>query len=84
MIETLKPADQDRLTERYTEEAVQFIRAHKDRPFFLYLPHTAVHVPLHPGKAFRGKSANGTYGDWVEEVDASTGRVLDALRQTEA
>ena len=53
----------------------------QDRPFFLYLPHTAVHVPLHPGAAFKGKSANGTYGDWVEEVDWSVGRVLDTLRE---
>lgn len=81
VIETLKPADQDRLIERYTDEAVTFLREHKDKPFFLYLPHTAVHVPLHPGKQFRGKSANGTYGDWVEEADASTGRLLDALRE---
>jgi arylsulfatase A-like enzyme len=80
VIESLKPADQDRLTERYTDEALQFIRAHQDRPFFLYLAHTAVHVPLHPGERFRGKSRNGLYGDWVEESDASTGRVLDALR----
>lgn len=81
VIETLKPADQDRLTQRYTDEAVKFLREHKDKPFFLYLAHTAVHVPLHPGKPFRGKSANGAYGDWVEEADASTGRVLDALRE---
>jgi len=75
------PADQDTLTARYTEEAVKFIAANKDRPFFLYFPHTAVHVPLNPGKAFEGKSANGTYGDWVEEVDWSVGRVLDTLRE---
>lgn len=81
VIETLKPADQDRLTQRYTDEAVKFIREHQDRPFFLYLPHTAVHVPLHPGANFRGRSANGTYGDWVEEADASTGRILDTLRE---
>ena len=81
VIETLKPADQNRLTQRYTDEAVRFIRGHKDRPFFLYLPHTAVHVPLHPGANFRGRSANGTYGDWVEEADASTGRILDTLRE---
>ena len=73
------PVRQDRLVELYTEEAVKFITANKDRPFFLYLPHTAVHVPLHPGKAFQGKSNNGRYGDWVEEVDWSTGRVLDVL-----
>ena len=74
------PADQDTLTARYTEEAVKFITANKDHPFFLYLPHTAVHIPLHPGAAFKGKSANGSYGDWVEEVDWSVGRVLDTLR----
>jgi arylsulfatase A-like enzyme len=74
------PVQQDKLVERYTEEAVKFITANRDRPFFLYLPHTAVHVPIHPGQAFQGKSANGRYGDWVEEVDWSTGRVLDTLR----
>ena len=81
VIETLKPADQDRLTQRYTDEAVNFIRAHKDKPFFLYLAHTAVHVPIHPGERFRGHSSNGLYGDWVEEADASAGRVLDTLRE---
>ena len=75
------PANQDTLTARYTQEAVKFITASKDRPFFLYFPHTAVHVPLHPGEKFKGKSANGTYGDWVEEVDWSVGRVLDTLHE---
>ena len=77
VIETLKPADQDKLTEMYTDEGIKFIREHKEGPFFLYLAHTAVHVPLHPGDKFKGKSANGTYGDWVEEVDASPGRILE-------
>ena len=80
VIETLKPADQDKLTALYTEEAVKFMRANKDRPFFLYLPHTAVHMPLHPGDKFKGKSANGPYGDWVEEVDWCVGRVMDTVR----
>jgi arylsulfatase A-like enzyme len=75
------PADQDKLTELYTGEAVKFITANKDRPFFLYLPHAAVHVPLHPGPAFKGKSKNGDYGDWVEEADWSVGRVLTTLRE---
>jgi len=74
------PAEQDKLTKLYTEEAVKFITASKDKPFFLYFPHTAVHVPLHPGKEFAGKSANGKYGDWVEEVDWSVGQVLKTLR----
>lgn len=71
---------QSLLTARYTEEAVKFIQANREKPFFLYLPHTAIHLPLHPGNAFLGKSANGPYGDWVEEVDWSTGQILKTLR----
>jgi len=73
------PAEQSTLTRRYTERAVEFITANRDTPFFLYLPHTFPHWPLHASEAFRGKSANGTYGDSVEEIDASTGAILDAL-----
>ena len=73
--------DQDRIEEIYTDEAVKFIRAHQDDPFFLYFPHTAVHTPIHPGKAFQGSSQNGRFGDWVQEVDWSVGRVLDTLRE---
>ena len=40
-----------------------------------------MHVQLHPGEKFRNKSSNGTYGDWVEESDASVGRVLDTVRE---
>lgn len=81
VIELLDGDAQDRLTERYTDEAVKFIRENRERPFFLYLPHTAVHVPIHPGHKFQGKSANGRYGDWIEEMDWSVGRVLDTLRE---
>ncbi len=79
VIET--PVEQSTLTARYTEEAVKFLHANKEKPFFLYLPHTAVHAPRHPGKAFAGKSNNGVYGDWVEEVDWSVGKVLDTIRE---
>jgi len=74
------PAVQDKLTRLYTEEAVKFITANKGNPFFLYFPHTAVHTPLNPGKEFEGKSANGRYEDWVEEVDWSVGQVLKTVR----
>ena len=73
--------DQDRIEEIYTDEAVKFIRDHQEQPFFLYFPHTAVHTPIHPGKAFQGSSQNGRFGDWVQEVDWSVGRVLDTLRE---
>jgi len=73
--------DQVRLVELYTEEAVRFLRDHREQPFFLYLPHSAVHFPLYPGEAFQGRSNNGLLGDWVEELDASVGRVLTAIRE---
>lgn len=79
--ELLADEQQSRIVERYTEEATRFIRESKDRPFFLYLPHSAVHVPIWPGEAFRGKSSNGRFGDWVQEVDWSVGRVLETLRE---
>ena len=82
VIEVVMPRDQDSLTERYTDEAVKFIRAQKKKPFFLYLPHTAVHTPIHPGDKFRGKSAS-PFSDWVEELDWSTGRILDTVRELE-
>lgn len=76
-----QPADLNTLTQRYTKEAVKFIEANKDRPFFLYLPHTMVHVPLAVSDAFRGKSKRGLYGDAAEEIDWSTGQILDTIKR---
>lgn len=75
------PVEQATLTRRYTERAVAFIRAHRDRPFLLYLPHTMPHVPQHASPEFAGRSRGGLYGDAVEELDASTGTILDTLRE---
>ena len=75
------PANQATLTKRYTHSAVRFIERNKSKPFFLYLPHTFPHLPLFASKEFHGKSANGRYGDSVEEIDWSTGKILDALKQ---
>lgn len=76
-----RPADQNTITKRYTEEAVKFIRTNKDRPFFVYLPHSMSHIPLFASEPFRGKSIRGLYGDVVEEIDWSVGRILDTLRE---
>lgn len=72
--------DQKELTRRYTEEAVAFITKNKDRPFFVYLPHAMPHWPHYAGDSFRGKSANSIYGDCVEELDWSTGTILQTLK----
>ncbi|MCA9124789.1 MAG: sulfatase [Planctomycetaceae bacterium] len=78
-----RPADQATITRRYTEEATNFIREHKDTPFFLYLPHSMPHVPLFRSPEFEGKSRRGLFGDVIEEIDWSVGRVLDTLRELE-
>ena len=80
IVELMDGDAQSRLVEIYTKEAVDFIGRNKDQPFYLYFAHNAVHTPIHPGAAFAGKSQNGRFGDWVEEVDWSVGQVLDALR----
>jgi len=75
------PVDQTTLTERYTDAAISFIEESRTGPFFLYLPHSFPHRPLHPSKAQHGKSAGGLYGDVVEDLDRSVGRILDALEE---
>jgi arylsulfatase A len=73
--------DQRFLTERYTEEAVAFIKRSKSRPFFLYLPHTMPHVPLHISDRFKGKSEQGLYGDVIQCIDWSVGQIMDTLKK---
>ena len=75
------PVAQSPITRRYTEEALKFIQTNREKPFFLYLPHTSVHLPLFPGEKFKGKSSNGKYGDWIEEVDTCTGIILETLKK---
>lgn len=72
--------DQDSLTALFTERAVRFINAHANEPFFLYLPHSMVHVPLGVSPRFRGASGRGLFGDVMMEIDWSVGQVLDTLR----
>ena len=74
-------ADQDKLTTLYTERAVKFIDQHKKQPFFLYLPHSMVHIPLGVSEKFKGKSKQGMYGDVMMEADWSVGEVMKALKR---
>jgi len=79
--EVINLADQDKLTTDYTERAVKFIENHKKDHFFLYLPHSMVHIPLGVSEKFRGKSKQGMYGDVMMEVDWSVGEVMKALER---
>lgn len=74
-------ADQDKLTTTYTERAVKFIEQHKKERFFLYLPHSMVHIPLGVSEKFRGKSKQGMYGDVMMEIDWSIGEIMKALKK---
>ncbi len=80
VVKRVMPDDQQAIVATYTDEAIKFIETHRDEPFFLYLPHTAVHFPLYPSDRFHNRSGNGLMGDWIEEVDWSVGQVLDCLR----
>lgn len=75
------PVNQDSLTIRYTNKTVEFIKAHKDTPFFIYLCHNMTHDPLAASPAFKGKSKNGLYGDATEELDWSMGVLFETLKQ---
>ena len=69
------------LTRRYTDEAIAFIKKHRQQPFFVYVPHTMPHTRLDASPQFKGKSKRGLYGDVIEEIDFNVGRILDALEE---
>ena len=71
--------DRSRLTQRFTQEAIRFIRDYTDRPFFLYFAHTLPHGPHLAPEKFIVRSRNGAYGACVELIDHCTGELLDAL-----
>jgi len=74
-------AEQSHYTRLFTEEAVRFIEAARDGPFFVYLAHKDPHLPFFPSEPFGGRSDGGPYGDAVEEFDWSTGEVVAALER---
>jgi arylsulfatase len=75
------PTSNAMLTKRFTQQAVDFIGRSKERPFFLYLSHCAPHIPIGVSPEFAGRSGMGAYGDAVQEVDWSVGRILAALAE---
>ena len=81
VIEVEAPVDQRYLSERYTEEALAFLRA-SDEKFFLYFAHNFPHDPLHSREARLGTSKGGLYGDVLEEIDEGVGAIVEELRDS--
>jgi len=78
-----RPADQTTLIERYTDEAIKFIRMNKHKPFFLYLPHTMPHIPLFVSDEFYYEDVKRAYTTTIEQIDFSVGRIFTALKEAE-
>ena len=77
----MQPKDQKQMTRQFTQHATNFIREHAEQPFFVYLPHPMVHVPLYVSDEFEGKSGAGLFGDVVMEVDWSVGEIIKTLEE---
>ena len=73
------PVDQRTVTRRYTQQAIDFIREHRDGPFFVYLPHSMPHIPLYVPDDVRDSDPHRAYVNAIEHVDSEVGRLLDTL-----
>ncbi|MGM0459158.1 MAG: sulfatase family protein [Bacteroidota bacterium] len=78
-----RPADQNTITRRYTQESISFIEENRDEPFFLLLAHSLPHIPLFVSDEFTGHSDGGLYGDVIEEIDHGVGEIVEKLKELE-
>jgi len=76
-----EPVEQSTLTHRYTDEAVRFIEENHEQNFLLFVSHTMPHIPLYASEEYHGRSDAGLYGDVIEELDASVGRIAASLKE---
>ncbi len=76
-----RPAEQHTITKRYSQAAVDYIKANKDNPFFIYLAHNLPHIPLFTSDDFAGSSLRGLYGDVIQEIDDGVGKILNTLEE---
>lgn len=74
------PVNQRTITRRYTDKAIEFITANKDKPFFLYLPHSMPHVPLFVPEDVLDKDPANAYTNTIEHIDAECGRLIKAVK----
>jgi arylsulfatase A-like enzyme len=75
------PVDQRTLTRRYTDRAIDFVKAHQNEPFFVYLPHSMPHIPLYVPEDAYDPDPNRAYDCVIEHIDTEVGRLIDTIRQ---
>ena len=75
------PVDQRTVTRRYTQKAIDFITTNKEKPFFVYLPHSMPHIPLYVPDDVRDPNHLNAYTNTIEHIDAEVGRLMDKVRQ---
>ncbi len=73
------PVDQRTITRRCTQKSIDFIKANKDSPFFVYLPHSMPHIPLYVPDEVRDPNPLNAYVNTIEHIDSEVGRLLRAL-----
>jgi len=73
------PVDQRAVTRRYTQKSIDFIKANKDKPFFVYLPHSMPHIPLYVPDEIRDPNPKNAYINTIEHIDSEVGRLLKTL-----
>ena len=73
------PVDQRTVTRRYTQKAIDFVKAHRDKPFFVYLPHSMPHIPLYVPDDVRDPDPKNAYTNTIEHIDTEVGRLLNVL-----
>ena len=75
------PVDQRTVTRRYTNKSIEFIKSNKDKPFFLYLPHSMPHIPLYVPDEIRDPNPLNAYTNVIEHIDSEVGRIANLLRE---
>ena len=73
------PVDQRTVTRRYTQKSIDFIKTNKDKPFFVYLPHSMPHIPLYVPDEIRDPNPKNAYINVIEHIDSEVGRLLKTL-----
>ena len=75
------PVNQRTITRRYTDKAIEFITTNKNKPFFLYLPHSMPHVPLFVPEDVLDQDPANAYTNTIEHIDAECGRLFKAVEE---